>query len=370
MTSQEKQLPSRERLPVFAISCWVLCLMAFSQLLIAGMALAARFEESRVVRIVEKQVPSTIVVRVPTLAEQPTAAVPTPVVSRPPVALPALAALPLVASSPVITPKIDDPVSERLVKEARQARVKGDMGLAVMKLEEAQSRSPEDANVHYELGLVHEAMGVYDVAALHFERVFQLGATAAGSLFELAGAKLRDGFQAPEGMAGKLALSRVRIFNDAEDEGGQKVVLSIPVQKAPDAEIDIGAIEVSVVFFNKTPKGEIIPLEDKSWVTEEWVSLPFDWAGGEETLQMQYKIPSQDVATEHLFGERTYYGQVVSLLYKGAVLDVQAWPRDLAARIPQAAPPTQEGSIFPEFQNSMPLDFDPSVPLLPPLPTQ
>ena len=61
----------------------------------------------------------------------------------------------------------------------------------------------------------------------------------------------------------------------------------------------------------------------------------FDWAGGEESLRMNYVIPSQDSQTEHLFGARTYYGQVVSLLYKGEILDVQAWPRDLAAKIPQ-----------------------------------
>lgn len=373
---RDKFLNSLKRgpIPVFTISCWVLCLIVFFQLLVAGMALAARFEDSQIVRYVEKEVPKTIIIRVPTAAEPQVSA---PVVSRPP--LPgapaetaAPARIPAVAPSPVTTPRIDDPIAERLVKEARQARVKSDMGLAVMKLEEALSLSPEDPNVHYEMGLVHEAMGVYDIAAIHFEKVFQLGSSGAGSLFELAAAKLRDGFQAPEGMLGKLALSRIRIFNDAENEDGQKVVLTIPVQKAPDTEIDVGQIAVSVIFFNKTPKGEIIQLEEKSWVTEEWTSLPFDWQGGEETLQMKYQIPSQDRATEHLFGERSYYGQVVSLLYKGEILDVQAWPRDLAARIPQQisnAPATPQFPEFLEFQDTMPLDFDPDIPLLPPLPT-
>lgn len=372
MSTEPSAGTPKVKVPVFAISCWVLCLIAFTQLLIAGVALAARYEDSRVVRYIEKEVPKTVIVRVPapTPAEalaQPAA----PVISRPPAPLPAASPpAPPVASSPVITPKIDDPVAERLVKEAKQARVKGDMGLAVMKLEEALSRSPGDPNVHYELGLVHEAMGVYDIAALHFEKVFQMGATKAGSLFELAGAKLRDGFQEPEGMVGKLALSRVRIFNDPQNDDGQKVVLTIPVQKSPDAEIDVGEISVSVVFFNKTPKGEILQLEDKSWVTEQWVTLPFDWQGGEEVLQMNYQIPAQDRATEHLFGERTYYGQVVSLLYKGELLDVQAWPRDLAARIAQAPSTAPTDSMLPDFQNTMPLDFDPNLPLLPPLPTR
>ena len=48
---------------------------------------------------------------------------------------------------------------------------------------------------------------------------------------------------------------------------------------------------------------------------------------------MTYTIPPQDNQTEHLFGGRTYYGQVVSLIYKGEILDVDAWPPNLAARI-------------------------------------
>ena len=250
--------------------------------------------------------------------------------------------------------------------EARQARVAGDMGLAVMKLEEALSQSPDDPNVHYEFGLVHEQMGVFDVASAHYEKVFQMGVSGAGSLYEPAAAKLRDGFEQPEEMLGKLALGRVRIFNDSRNEDGQRVILTIPVQRAPAEDIDVNELAVSVTFFNRTSKGEIIQLEDKSWVKEQWVSLPFDWAGGEENLRMTYVIPAQDPQTEHLYGGRSYYGQVVSLLYKGEVLDVQAWPRDLAARIPQQPAVNPTGTLQPEFQDTLPPDFDPNAPLLPP----
>ena len=83
---------------------------------------------------------------------------------------------------------------------------------------------------------------------------------------------------------------------------------------------------------------------------------------------MTYQIPSQDVQTQHLFGERTYYGQVVLLRYGEEVLDVQAWPRDLAARIPNQAAAPGADPMFPEFQDTLPLEFDPNLPLLPPLP--
>lgn len=370
MISANRKSSDPSRLPVFALSCWMLGLIAFIQLLVAGMALATKFDESRQVRYSEKQVPKTVVIRVPAAASEvdlPTS----PIVSRPPATASAEPLIPAVPPTPMNTPKIDDPRSERLVREARQARVAGDMGLAIMKLEEAISQSPEEPNVHYEMGLVHEQMGVFDVSAAHYEKVFQMGVSGAGTLYELAAAKLRDGFEQPGAMLGKLALGRVRIFSQPPSDEGQRVILTIPVQKAPAEEIDVGEISVSVLFFNRTSKGEIVQLEDKSWVTEQWVSLPFDWTGGEESLRMNYTIPSQDTQTAHLFGERTYYGQVVSLLYKGEVLDIQAWPRDLAARIPQAPHmATGGGELLPEFQDTLPPDFDPNLPLLPPLPSR
>jgi hypothetical protein len=327
--------------------------MAFVQLLVAGLALATRLEESRQVRVVEKERPAPVMVRLPTQA------LPTlpPVVSRPPVPLP--------EPTPIEPPPIAAPRAERLVNEARAARVAGDMGRAIVKLEEAQTESPDDPSVQYELGLVHEQMGVFDIASAHYEKVFQMGASGAGSLYAKAAAKLRDGFEQPADMLGKLSLGRVRIFNDPNASAGQRVILTIPVQKGPEGVIDPAEIAVSVIFFNRTSKGEILQLEEKSWVTEQWVSLPFDWAGGEENLRMTYTIPAQDNPTEHLFGSRTYYGQVVSLLYQNEVLDVQAWPRDLAAKIPKSPASSQGDSMLPEFQDQLPPDFDPAVPLLP-----
>ena len=368
MASKPFQTPQAGKLPVFAISCWSLGLVGFVQLLVAGMALASKLDASRQVRYVEKEVPKTVIIRVPAdPAAVAAAREEDSVVSRPPVSE-TLNVAPAIEPTPVETPKIDDPRSERLVKEGRKARVAGDMGLAILKLEEALDQSPNDPNVHYELGLIHETMGIFDVAAAHYEKVFQMGVSGAGSLYELAAGKLRDGFQQPDEMLGKLALGRVRVFNDPKADDGQKVILTIPVQKAPANEIEVGDIAVSVIFFNRTAKGEIVQLEDKSWVKEQWTSLPFDWAGGEESLRMTYVIPSQDTQTAHLFGDRTYHGQVVSLLYKGEVMDVQAWPRDLAARIPKQAAANPDNVLQPEFQDSLPPDFDPNLPLLPPLP--
>ena len=344
---------------LFVGACSALGVVAFSQLLIAGMALAVRIEESREVRVVEREVEKLVPIRI----SVPVAGQEKPPERKPP----ELPEVPEPQDRGI--PPIADPRSERLVKEGRTARIAGDMGLAIVKLEEALADSPEDPTVLFELGMVHEAMGVYGEASRYYEEVFRLGLTGAGDLYEAAAAKLRDGFEQPTDMLGKVALGRVRIFNDVNAADGQRVILSVPVQKAPGEEIEADQIEVAVTFFNKTNQGKIVQLEDGSWAVPSWVSLPFDWQGGEETLRMNYVIPKRDEQTAHLFGELSYYGQVVTLTYKGEVLDVQAWPRDLAARIGQVAPQGGNGNDFPEFldQDMLPPNFDPDIPLLNPL---
>lgn len=347
---------------IFHISCCVLGITAFSQLLVAGMALAVRFEESREVRIVEKEVPKWVPIKVsvPVAAEPPAA-----VVVRPKPEIP-----PLPEPVDLVVPEIADPRSELLVTQGRTARIAGDMGLAIVKLEEALLESPEDPNVLFELGLVHELMGVYDKASSYYQDVFALGTSGAGQLYQAAAAKLRDGFEQPTDMLGKLALGRVRIFNDPNAAEGQRVVLTIPVEKAPAEDIEAAEIEIAVTFFNRDHRGRIVQLEDQSWASSQWVSLPFDWAGGQETLRMDYLIPRIDSQTQHLFGQLNYYGQVVTLHYQGEVLDVQAWPRDLAARIGQTAPAGLQNNDFPEFLDFdvLPPGFDPDIPLLNTLP--
>ena len=92
MISEKPQPATGKRLPVFAISCWTMGLMAFSQLLIAGMALATRFEESQVVKEVIKEVPKTVVVRIPAKTDAVQAPPTAGVAFRPPPPLQANAA--------------------------------------------------------------------------------------------------------------------------------------------------------------------------------------------------------------------------------------------------------------------------------------
>jgi hypothetical protein len=368
-------IPTRPDTRVFVIACWALGLIAFGQIWIAGLALMQRFQQSSQPRTIEKEVIRHIVVRVP--ADSTETMQDSAIVSRPPIALtrplatttlPEPLPVPLPAPRPLDTPLIADPLCERLVREAREARVAGDMGKAIVKLEEALGQVPQEPAVLFELGIVHEQMGVFDHASGYYQKVFELGTSGAGTYYEAAAAKLRDGFENPADNIGRLSLGRVRIFQSPDKSKGQTVLLTIPVQKAPSFEVNPDDLAISVVFFNRTSKGDIIQLEDPSWVREQWVSLPFDWSGSEELLRMTYTIPPQDQQTEHLFGVRSYHGQVVSLTYQGEILDVQAWPRDLAARLPGTPARANENNQFPDFLDLPPPDFDPDLGVLPPLP--
>lgn len=380
------------RFTAFRVSCWALGIFAFAEVMSTAVALAARLDASKQVRVVEKivEVPKIVAVPVPTPNAAPANRTLPSIASAPPegaethgvLAKPPqnpVAAIPAgPAPTPVSTPPIADPVVERLVTEARKARIAEDMGAAIVKLQEAASKSQDEPNVEYELGLVHEAMGVFDKASEHYENVFKMGATKAGNLYEQAAGKLRDGLQEPD-VHGKLALGRTRIFKDAQYEEGERVVLTIPVQVAPGTTIGADDFSVRVLFYDTLKGKEVVPTRDTSIIKTEWASLPIDWAGGEELLRVTYIIPKQDEQDEHLFGLRTYYGQSVELNYKNELIDVQAWPRDLAARNQQALQIQQQqqqqqpnglpgpGDVPPEFlkKEELPRDFNPGAPLLP-----
>ena len=368
MPNASSQPSSSRKVPAFTIALCGLAMMALAQLLVAAMALATRFEESQKVKIVEKTVAKPVIVRVPdATSAAPPIATAQPPAAPPPYRPPAPEPPPRPDPTPLREPEIADPRAEKLFREAREARVAGDMGKAIVKLEEAAIQSPESPSIRYELGLVHEQMGVYDTATSHYQKIFEMGISQAGKYYDLAARKLRDGFDKPDAMLGKLSLGRVRIFKNSNYENGQQVVLTIPVQKAPTEEIDIAELAVSVMFFNRNAKGEIVQLEDNSWVNQLWTTLPFDWVGGEESLRMIYTIPKSLSGADSLFGRVDYYGQTVSLMYKGEIMAVQAWPSDLYARMPRGSL-GEGGSMQPEFEDTLPPDFNPDAPLLPPLP--
>jgi hypothetical protein len=357
----------------FQLACWLLGLVAFAELLTAGVALASRLHCSQKTKEASRIVPHVITIPSAGISVRDNdpstpgriAATPPPLAnskartSSSPVVQPRA---PLPPPTPLSTPQIADPTVERLVNEARKARVAEDMGMALVKLQEAARKEPNEPNLLYEFGLIYELMGVYDRAEESFQKVLELGTDGAGALYEQAAIKLRDGFDQPESKFGRLSLGRVRVFHDRRVANRERVILTVPVQAVPGENIDPSDLEVVVRFFDEVEKnGEPQPAAPESTTSYRWATEPIDWQTGEEILRVTYTLPDQDIQEEHLFGKRHYHGQVVELVYRGTLIDSQAWPRILARRVD--AP--ERDPLFLDKDLDAP-DFNPDAPLLPP----
>jgi hypothetical protein len=338
---------------VFRLSCWVLALVAFAQLLTAGVALAVRVERAQEVKIVEKEGPPRIITVAPKAAEPAVAVAPVAPKPELPPLPPAEPATQLPPPRPLSVPAIADPVVERLVAEARKARIADDMGAALTKVEAALDLAPKDPNVLYEKALIFEKMAAASgdqalaaQASDAYQEIMTLGTTGAGSLYALAGEKLTVGLTMPADLRGEMALGRVQIYKDDDFEEGQRVVVTVPVHAAPETKLEEGDLEVKVTFYDSMlQKGKREIVQTAVGVKKEnvnYITLPFDFATGEELVRFTYILPKDDLQQQHLFGKREYYGQVVELIYKGEVMDAAAWPRHLSSRSPAAQQQQQQ----------------------------
>ncbi|MGJ8725091.1 MAG: tetratricopeptide repeat protein [Roseibacillus sp.] len=362
------------RLTTFHTACWVLGLIAFIELAAVGMALGLQRPQAVEATFSQPQIVEKEVIQYRTLpAEKETIVVEKPIYLEaevPP--LPAGPPLDYQFDPPqkltLRTPPIASPIVELLVEESRNLRIAGDSMRAMLKLEEAAKTAPEDANVLYQFAEVFSTMGLYDRAADHYQKVFELGTTGAGSLYEMAAIKLRDGIEEPEDMATKFKLGIVRVYRDTTWENGERVILTIPVSAASDLGLNQEelnrALLVQVNLYDELQGRHRLRDEITSSMDTQWVTPPVDWQdGGEELLRVIYEIPSQDDGTSHLLGQRKYFGQVVELFYESALIDRLASPRRLAKEV---AAPGEEVYFYPE--NYVPDDFNFENPLLPPLP--
>lgn len=362
------------RLNTFHTACWVLGLIAFVELAAVGVALGLQRQTPPEVVFSQPEIREKIVTRYQTLpAEKETVIVEKPVyIERKIAALPKGPPLDYQFEAPknlkLAVPPIANPVVERLVEQSRTLRIAGDSMRAMLKLEEAAKSAPNDANVLYQFAEVYGAMGIYDRAADHYQKVFELGTTGAGSLYEMAAIKLRDGIEQPEDMATKFALGKVRVYRDTTWEEGERVILTIPVSAAPDLGLNASeldrALQVQVHLYDQLDGSQKLWDNATSSMDTQWVTEPVDWQdGGEEFLRVIYEIPSQNDGANHLLGQRKYFGQVVELYYESALIDRLASPRRLAKEVKARG---EEVYFYPE--NYVPDDFNFENPLLPPLP--
>ena len=363
------------RLSTFHTTCWVLGLIAFVELASVGLVLGLNRQQPIVVEATdpEVQVIEKPVIQYRTLpAEKETVVIEKPIYLEAEIG-PLPDSPPIYDYEPIVdiplkVPSIANPLVEKYVEESRSLRIAGDSMRALLKLEEATKSAPDDANVLYQFAEVYETMGIYDKAADYYQKVFELGTVRAGSLYEMAAIKLRDGIEQPEDMATKFALGRVRVYKDSSWEDGERVILTIPVSAAPDLGLDASeldrALQVQVFLYDQLDGAATLWDSASSSMETRWVTKPVDWKdGGEELLRVIYEIPSQGGGSDHLFGSRQYFGQVVELFYENSLIDKVASPRRLATEV--KAPRGEEVYFYP--QDYIPDDFNFQNPLLPPL---
>lgn len=322
----------KPNLGVFHLSCWVLGVVAFVQVMAVGVAVALRKEQvpEPEERIVKEYIMVPAERREPiTVAPQKKPQRPEPAPLDEPVVVPDLEPLPELNEEDVLAeaPRVLDPVVEELLAEAKDARIQGDLVLALTKLSDAEEKEPASPNVLYGMGTTYEELGIFDKAAAYFLRVYQTGPLEAGSLYEKAAIKLAHGL-VPE-VKGLAMLGWGRMTNPTRQAGGERRTLILPVRVSPTKDFDPELFAPRVRFYEEVD-GQIgqavINPGDKG---SEWVTGVADWKDGEEMAEVWYFVPDQDPATGLLFGQRKFYGFVAELYYDGRLVDIRAQPRTL-----------------------------------------
>ena len=334
----------KPNLGVFHVSCWILGLVAFVQLMSIGAAMALKgttqpeVETKVVTEYVVVPRPTPVRVKPPRDAPKKEAA------EEPafdPLLLPDIDTLniPPVPNAMDVVPPIKNPIVERLIEEAREARITGDLVLAQTKLNEAEHLEGENANVLYDLAVNFDALRVYDKADQYYVRVVQLGPIEGGSLFAKASAKIERGRIAD--LKGLASLVLVRRSSPRRVAGGERRTVMMPVSVAPGKEFDPELLDPRMNFFEEVD-GKIQPAvitPDGSGF--EWVSAPVNWDDGEELAEVWYFVPDQDVREAYFSGERKFYGMVVELYYDGRLVDMMAQPRTLIREMSHSKGPEE-----------------------------
>ena len=334
--SNQVSQPSSHKLTAFHVSCWLMGLVAFSQLVSIGTAMAFRNSAPAQTEVITQVETRYVEVDKPAAplapGDRPTGLTRAEVEAEIDALMAAKGSRELdepevLKSAPVIA----DPVVERLLNEARAARIARDVVRSTMKLEEAQVLAPKNPNVLYELAVNFEALGNVDSAADYYMKVHELGIMEAGSLFKKAGLKLERGVKKEN--RDIAALSGVRALEPIFDRQGERRSVNIAITSAPERDFDPELVHVQVHFFEEE-NGDLrkapIDTADASMTGSLCTSMPYDWQDGEEIIEVWYRIPPQDRAERAIFGDRKFHGFVAVLYYDGKRVDVYAQPSVLA----------------------------------------
>lgn len=244
-----------------------------------------------------------------------------------------------------VKPKTPNAATELLrdvnyvVTSAKELRGMSDMQGVLELLRKADEVNPDHPAIIAEMAQTYEQMGITAKAMDAWRRIQLLGATKAGSYFELATRRLGPGSAAvtapggtalPGGESEKfLRLGACRVDRDFTVNAGERYVLHVPIARAGNRPINGQELNLEVFFFDRVNNVQVAQTIAPEPV-ETWQSAPVDWNGtGEELLDVVYHLPALSAAEIQQHGRRSYYGYMLRLYYNNKLQDVAAEPRDL-----------------------------------------
>jgi hypothetical protein len=269
--------------------------------------------------------------------------------------------------------------ADRLLREARKLRERGDMTTALARLQEAAQSEPKNASVLAEMAMIYESIQLFDRSNETWRHVQDLG-PAAGPLYELADMKLKLGVPAatstpapvaalglgadgiPEGSTFGITEVAPTVTNDPEAE--THLTLRVAVKKRPAASIDYTQVKIQVFFYDTADNNQRVVLTDAD-VSYEWLTPNHNWKeANPEILAVTYLRPKKDAISSDAAltaaaaavvppvpgkknrpnkppptestdsGQRKYLGYIVRVYYKDQLQAVRAEPNRLLNLFP------------------------------------
>ncbi len=272
-------------------------------------------------------------------------------------------------------------MADRLLRQARKLRERGDTTTALARLQEAVQNEPKNANALAEMAMIYESIQLFDRSNETWRRVQELG-PAAGPLYELADMKLRIGVPAAASTPGAAAAAALAFGADGIPEGSTfgitevtptvtndpdaetHLALRVAVKKRPATPIDYTQVKIQVFFYDTADNNQRVVLTDAD-VSYEWVTPHHNWQeANPEILTVTYLRPKKDAISSDAAltaaaaavvppvpgkrnrankaaptesvdsGPRKYLGYIVRVYYKDQLQAVRAEPNRLLNLFP------------------------------------
>lgn len=249
---------------------------------------------------------------------------------------------------------IADPAVEHLLNAGTEKRASGNMQGALDDLRQAEVALPDHPRVLAEIAATYDEMGLDRRASLYWERLRDLGDSAAGPWHPIAVRVLSGGQNAaPVGAPRILKLGRVTAARDETVTAGERVVLNVIVEADPAARPNAEEMAMLVYFYDLVDDEHSEPTTADT--AQEFPSTPYNWMeNGQEIIEVSYHQPEFTEVQQRELGERRYYGYIIELYYRDELQDSAAFPPELQSLDPNspvtplAEPPIgPDSSLFP-----------------------